>query len=87
MLAAFAVFLLWRAIFDLTDGDTAAAWVGASAFAFSAPGYLHWFPIFPDGAAAVSVAAATWALVRLDRGAAVSTRTLALVGTGLAALP
>ena len=86
LLASLAAWLLWRAIWELTD-SAAAAWIGASAFAFSAPGYFHGFTIFPDGAGAVPVAATVWALVRLDRGRALSIGALIVIGIGLAALP
>ncbi|HTM33925.1 MAG TPA: hypothetical protein VL263_21580 [Vicinamibacterales bacterium] len=86
LLAAVAVALLWRVTWRLT-GDASAAWLAASAFAFTGPGYFHAFTIFPDGAGAAAIAVALWGTVRLECGGRISARQLVAVGSALAMLP
>lgn len=86
-LVSFGLALVWIAAWELT-GSASAAWLAWAATAFAAPGYFHWFAIYPDGVGAACTAAALAALVRLDNGPGRLSRAhLAALGAALAVLP
>lgn len=86
-MAALAAALVWLAAWRLTGGDATAGWVAGAALAFSAPGYVHGFTIFPDGAGALAVAIALTLVIKLERLEQVSDRALITAGAALAMLP
>ena len=85
--AAIAAGMVWW-IGWLAAGRVSAAWFGWAAVAGSVTFLLQSVLIFPDGPAALAVAAACWLLLRLSMRAT-QTRTIDIVATAalLAALP
>jgi len=78
--------VLWGAAWELTR-DAGAAWFAWGALMASAPYALHAAAIYPDGPAAVAIAAALWLMARLHTRDPVPLWALVAGSMGLAALP
>ncbi|MEZ5294230.1 MAG: hypothetical protein R2745_24315 [Vicinamibacterales bacterium] len=86
LVMAFGASIVWETVRSATH-QTGAAWFAWATLLGSATYTLHAAAIYPDGPAAVAVAAAVWLLFRVRRSEPVSLVALALVGAGLAGLP
>lgn len=86
LVMAAASALVWRLAWMAT-GHMAAAWFGWAAVAASCTWVFQSFLVFPEAVGGAAVACGLWLVLRLDRGGAPGSATLALTGAALALLP
>ncbi|MFM8534602.1 MAG: hypothetical protein ACKOEC_13645, partial [Acidimicrobiia bacterium] len=86
LVAAISCALMWRLAFAIS-GSIAAAWVGVTSVAWSAPYFFHTFTIYPEIIGGLCVLLGTWLLVELAEDRDPGLRSVTGVGAALAVLP